>query len=104
MKRTISMMQGKGSVNHNSRQFKAENIRVGQTRNNISYRNKPIKEVYHKLFDEALDWYNKKQTRNDRRIVDYYEKIRTSKQEKLFYEMIIQVGNMENMAAGTNEG
>ena len=45
---------------------------------------------------------NKK--RADRCIDDYYEKIRTSKQEKLFYEVIFQVGNKENMAAESEDG
>ncbi len=34
----------------------------------------------------------KKQTRSDRRIDNYYEKIRNSKQEKPFHEIILQVG------------
>ncbi len=60
--------------------------------------------MYHKLFDEALERYNAKQKRSDRRIDDYYEKIRTGKQEKLFYEVIFQVGNLENMASATENG
>ena len=40
-----------------------------------------IKTVFHELFDEALKRYNDKQTRADRKIEDYYEKIRSSKQE-----------------------
>jgi hypothetical protein len=35
-----------------------------------------IKKVYHELFDEALERYNAKQKRSDRRIDNYYEKIR----------------------------
>ena len=97
-------MLGKGSVNHNSRQFKATNIDVERTQLNISYCNTPIKEVYHELFDEALMRYNAKQKRADCCIDDYYEKIRTGKQEKLFYEVIFQVGNKENMAAETEDG
>lgn len=97
-------MLGKGSINHNSRKFKAENIDVERTSLNISYSNEPIKEVYHKLFDEALERYNAKQKRSDRRIDNYYEKIRTGKQEKLFYEVIFQVGNRENMTAATENG
>ena len=97
-------MLGKGSVNHNSRQFKATNIDAERTQFNISYCNTPIKDVYHKLFDEALQRYNAKQKRADRCIDDYYEKIRTSKQEKLFYEVIFQVGNKENMAAEGEDG
>jgi len=60
--------------------------------------------VYHELFDDALQRYNAKQTRADRYINDYYEKIRTAKQEKLFYEIIFQVGNMENMASKSADG
>lgn len=104
IKRTISVMLGKGSVNHNSRKFKAENIDAERTSQNIAYCNEPIKQVYHSLFDDALQRYNAKQKRADRRINDYYEKIRTGKQEKLFYEVIFQVGNKENMAAESEDG
>jgi len=104
MKRTISVMLGKGSVNHNSRQFKATNIDSNRTQFNIAYRNTPIKVVYHELFDDALQRYNAKQTRADRHIDDYYEKIRTGKQEKLFYEVIFQVGNLQNMASKSEDG
>uniref|UniRef100_UPI0038CC10D3 plasmid recombination protein n=1 Tax=Faecalispora anaeroviscerum TaxID=2991836 RepID=UPI0038CC10D3 len=97
-------MLGKGSVNHNSRLFKATNIDAERTQLNISYCNTPIKDVYHELFDEALQRYNVKQKRADRCINDYYEKIRTGKQEKLFYEIIFQVGNKENMAAESEDG
>lgn len=31
-----------------------------------------VKTVYHKEFDEALEEYNKKQTRPDRKIEDYF--------------------------------
>ena len=34
----------------------------------------------------------------------YYEKIRQGKQEKLFHEVIFQIGNREDMAVGTSEG
>ena len=37
MKRTISAMVGKGSVNHNSRKFKAENVDPSRTHLNIDY-------------------------------------------------------------------
>lgn len=104
MKRTISAMVGKGSVNHNSRKFKAENVNGERTHLNIDYCNEPIKKVYHKLFDEALERYNAKQTRADRRIDDYYEKLRTGKQEKLFHELILQIGNRDDTGAETEIG
>ena len=104
MKRTISAMVGKGSVNHNSRKFKAENVNGERSHLNVDYCNEPIKQVYHKLFDEALERYNAKQTRSDRRIDDYYEKIRTSKQEKPFHELILQIGNRDDTGSETEVG
>ena len=104
MKRTISAMVGKGSVNHNSRKFKAENIDGSRTHLNIDYCNENIKNVYHELFDEALKRYNSKQTRADRKIENYYEKIRNSKQEKPFHELILQIGDKENMSAESENG
>ena len=97
-------MVGKGSVNHNSRVFKAENVDGERTEQNINYCNENIREVYHELFDEALERYNARQKRADRRIDDYYEKIRTSKQEKLFHELILQIGNKDDMDAQTANG
>ena len=104
MKRTISAMVGKGSVNHNSRKFKAENVDGTRTHLNIDYCNEPIKKIYHELFDEALKRYNEKQTRVDRKIENYYEKIRNSKQEKPFHELILQIGDKENMSAESENG
>lgn len=104
MQRTISAMVGKGSVNHNSRKFKAENVDGSRTLLNIDYCNEPIKKTYHELFDEALKRYNAKQTRADRKIANYYEKIRNSKQEKPFHELILQIGDKENMSAESENG
>ena len=104
MKRTISAMVGKGSVNHNSRKFKAENVDGNRTHLNIDYCNENIQKVYHELFDEALKKYNDKQTRADRKIENYYEKIRNSKQEKPFHELILQIGDKENMSAESENG
>ena len=104
MKRTISFMTGKGSVNHNSRKFYAKNTDPERSCLNVEYCNENVKDVYHELFDEALAWYNEKQTRSDRRIDDYYEKIRSGKQEKPFHEIILQIGDKDNMGAKTENG
>ena len=104
MKRTISAMVGQGSVNHNSRKFHAKNTDPERSHLNVTYCQENIKMVYHELFDEALERYNAKQTRADRRIEDYYEKIRSGKQEKPFHEIILQVGNRDDMNADSKEG
>ena len=97
-------MRGKGSLTHNRRDFIAENVDSSRTPLNVEYRNEDIRTVYHELFDDALARYNEKQTRRDRVIDDYYEKIRTGKQEKLFEELIIQIGNKDDMNASSENG
>ena len=104
MKRTISVMVGRGSVNHNNRKFHAKNTDPERSHLNVTYCRENIKAVYHELFDEALERYNAKQTRADRKIENYYEKIRSGKQEKPFHEIILQVGNKDDMSADSDEG
>lgn len=103
MKRTISGMIGDGSLAHNRRDFVAENVDPDRVQLNICYQNENLKEVYKELFDDAVERYNVGK-RKDRKIANYYEKIRQSKQEKLFHEVIFQIGNREDMAVGTSEG
>ena len=104
IKRSISVMVGKGSVNHNSRVFNAKNTNPERTPLNKKYVNTDIQEVYHELFDAALERYNAKQIRSDRKIDDYYEKICSGKQEKPFHEIIIQIGNCDNMKSDSENG
>lgn len=102
--KSISGIIGRGSIRHNNRDFYAANVDQDRTKNNIILKKQNIREAYHELFDGALEEYNAKQKRRDRRISDYYEHIRTSKQEKLFYEVIFQIGDMNDTPAGTPEG
>ena len=102
MERTISFMNGKGSIGHSTRSFIADNVDASRTKNNITLIHEDIKQVYHKLFDKALDEYNAKQKRKDKQIKSYYEKISRSKQEKLFYEVIVQIGNKDDTGAGSS--
>ncbi|MBS5324647.1 MAG: plasmid recombination protein [Lachnospiraceae bacterium] len=97
-------MTGKGSVNHNSRKFHAKNTDPERSCLNVEYCNENVKDVYHELFDEALARYNEKQIRGDRRIDNYYEKIRSGKQEKPFHEIILQIGDKDNMGTKTENG
>lgn len=97
-------MTGKGSINHNCRKFHAENTDPERSHLNVEYCNENIKEVYRELFDEAVERYNAKQTRKDRCIDNYYEKIRSGKQEKLFHEIIMQVGNKDDCASDSENG
>lgn len=101
MQRTISFMNGEGSIGHNTRRFIADNVDASRTKDNIILINEDIKQVYHKLFDKAQAEYNAKQKRKDRQIKSYYEKISRSRQEKLFYEVIVQIGNKDDTGVGS---
>lgn len=90
---SISIELGKGALKHNSRIFNTPNTNPERSHLNKEYINDDIKNVYHELFDEAVERYNSKQTRNDRKVKNYYEKICNGKQEKPFYEIVVQIGN-----------
>ena len=104
MAKTISAMIGKGSLAHNNRDFIADNVDPERTKFNVTFCNEDIKDTYHDMFDDALERYNANQTRDDRKIDDYYEKIRTGKQEKPFHEVIFQIGNKDDTPANSAEG
>lgn len=99
---TASIAKGRGYLNHNDRTIKQVNSRSWKpelSNQNIVYVNEPIQNVYHELFDSALDKYNAKikQSKNPQRVIkDYYEHISRSKQEKPFYEFIVAFGNVND--------
>lgn len=90
---SISIELGKGALKHNSRIFNTPNTNPERSHLNKEYINDDIKNVYHELFDEAVERYNSKQTRSDRKVKNYYEKICNGKQEKPFHEIVVQIGN-----------
>jgi len=99
---TVSIAKGRGYLSHNDRTIKQVNSRSWNpelSNQNIVYVNEPIQNVYHELFDSALDKYNAKikQSKNPQRVIkDYYEHISRSKQEKPFYEFIVAFGNVND--------
>lgn len=99
----VSMPQGKGSQMHNRREYEKygkptpDNIDVSKSHENITLVDKDIKEAYREIFGEALDKYNAKQKRADRKIEDYCDHIKKSKNgEKLFYEDVVQWGSKDD--------
>ncbi|WP_248619263.1 plasmid recombination protein [Lactobacillus johnsonii] len=55
-----------------------------------------IRDIYNQEFGQAVKDYNAKQKRKDRRIKDYYSKIKNSKKTRTQYEFIVQVGNIND--------
>lgn len=106
--RTISVVKGKGSIAHNNRDFVAENVIEERIEDDISYKKESLEDAYEHLFGDAIREYNERQKRADRKIDGargYMDKLRNSKNgEKLFYENVIQVGNMHDCKVGSAEG
>lgn len=99
----VSMPQGKGSQMHNRREYEKygkpvpDNIDVSKSHENITLVDKDIRQAYQEIFGEALEKYNGKQKRADRKIEDYCDHIKKSKNgEKLFYEDVVQWGKKED--------
>lgn len=89
------------NIRHNNRElsekeFRSDahkHIRREKSKYNIQIFKRDIKEVYHELFDDALNAYNAKQKRKDRKIDDYYKHVQKSKNLDLQREFIVAVGN-----------
>lgn len=84
-----------GKVNHHSlRQYdnNQELIKTIRGSNDIT---KDVNELYLELFDEAKIGYNNKQTRDDRKIDNYFNKISNDTKHNLACEIVIELGNME---------
>lgn len=103
MERTISVTIGQGCLKHNNRVFIAENVDAARLDRNVIFLERDIRAVYHELFDDAVEEYNAKQKRKDRKIQNYYEKIKSGRQERLFTEAIVQIGNMKDSNCAMEE-
>ena len=109
--KSISMCEGKGSLSHNNREFTAKNIDPLRTPDNIVFVQQDLGETYHQLFDEAVERYNARQKRNDRKINDYFEHlfnrppsksvIEGANKQKSFYEHLVYIGTKNDSAVGT---
>lgn len=113
--KSISHCQGKGSLSHNNRDFKAKNVDSLRTEDNITFIKQPIAEAYDECFGASVQRYNEKQSRSDRKITtSYYESIfnhtpcntviTSSDKRKSFYEDVVQLGTMKDTGCGTEDG
>lgn len=89
------------NIRHNNRELTEKEFRSDahkhiqreKSKYNIQIFKRDIKDVYHELFDDALNAYNAKQRRKDRKIDDYYKHVQKSKNLDLQREFIVAVGN-----------
>ncbi len=108
----ISHCQGKGSLTHNNRKFSAKNVDGSRTKDNVVFVKQGIEEAYEQLFGAAVERYNAKQKRADRKIkTSYYEHlfkrspaqsvVTSADKRKSFYEDVVQIGTMQDTGVGT---
>lgn len=79
--------------NHNLRKYdnNQEKIEILRGTNDLY---EDVKNLYIKEFDDARIKYNEKQTRNDRKIENYFEHISKNDKTDLACEIIIELGDM----------
>ena len=109
--KSISMCEGKGSLSHNNREFTARNIDSSRTPNNVVFVQQALSDAYHQLFYEAVERYNARQKRNDRKIHNYFEHlfnrlpsksvITGTNKQKSFYEHLVYIGTRKDTGVGT---
>lgn len=92
---SISFNQSyQSSLSHNNRENIHGNPSIDQSRleENIYFVQKDIRSVYKEVFQEAVDKYNEKQKRNDRKIDDYYDKIHKDEKTHEQRELVVAIG------------
>ena len=90
------------SIKHNERKPEdredlkdyGKHINWAKTQDNEIIISKPIKEVYKDVFQSSVDAYNEKQKRADRKIKNFFSKVKKSKNLDTQKEFIVQVGKM----------
>ncbi|MGX5436144.1 plasmid recombination protein [Bacillus toyonensis] len=92
---SISFNQSyQSSLSHNNRENIHGNPGIDPARldENIYFVQKDIRSVYKDVFQEAVDKYNEKQKRNDRKIDDYYDKIHKDDKTHEQRELVVAIG------------
>lgn len=106
---TMSFSKGKKSetsIKHNNRSLNLDKFdfeKVGHkhikpefTGLNEVLIHRNIRDIYEAEFGQAVKKYNVKQKRKDRKIKDYYSKVKHSKNQRAQVEFIVQVGNVDD--------
>ncbi len=112
--KSISHCQGKGSLSHNNRTFKPKNVDTNRSDQNITFIKQSIKEAYEICFADAVERYNEKQKRSDRKIkTSYFENtfdrapcdhvFISPDKRKSFYEDLVQIGTKDDTGCGSED-
>lgn len=95
MQASISFNQShKSSLSHNNRDHASGNKDIDPERShlNVYFVKEDLREVYLEVFQEAVDFYNAKQSRDDRKIENYYDKIHNDSKTHEQRELVVAIG------------
>lgn len=104
----ISLVNGKGYLEHNERRYFKGNVDLNRSHENIQVRSLSLEEAYQKYFGETVQKYNANQKRKDRHktvegyLSDLQKNERKKGAEKPFYETIVQIGDKNSCNCVTN--
>ena len=101
---SVRMEKSMTNLRHNNRNLTEEEYKQpahehiirDRTKDNIVIKHSTIQEAYQEVFGEAVEAYNARQKRKDRKIDDYYLHVYHSKTLDLQREMIIGLGNKQD--------
>lgn len=101
---SVRMEKSMTNLRHNNRNLTEEEYKEPahehiireRTKDNIVIKHSTIQEAYQEVFGEAVEAYNARQKRKDRKIDDYYLHVYHSKTLDLQREMIIGLGNKQD--------
>lgn len=111
VKMSASFVKGTAtSIKHNNRDFKEKDwetkyhnhINREREKDNKYLQSTPIREKYDELFGEEVERYNATQKRKDRKIDDYFDKVKNDKTLNTQYEFIVQVGTKDDFDLYSN--
>ena len=100
------------SISHNNRELTDsqkindwhKHIDFTKSDENIYLEQTNIREKYEELFGEAVEKYNAKQKRADRKIEDYLAKVRKDKKMEPQREFIVQIGTLDDFRTTRDDG
>ncbi|MBR3603825.1 MAG: plasmid recombination protein, partial [Elusimicrobiaceae bacterium] len=112
-KQTCSVSHGRCAAKHTARKFVPKNVYEEMMPENIHLIYQPVKEAFHEAFDDAIQEYNSRQKRADRKKHDYYQEIvdgqyevdENGKKRQIMnaphpeYEYVFQYGNRDTNPA-----
>lgn len=92
----VTISTHNGSAVHQAHNIRAEKVvskeeHIDPNGIHETWIHEPVREAYHRLFDGSVERYNAGQTRADRKIDNYYNKVQSDAKQNPAYEMIIGI-------------